>query len=203
MNNIEEHSEFIFDSISDSRTQCNWRCETSVVFERSVNINTASETIDVNIEDDLGLSVEFDEHIAIEVEFTETVTKKIAKANANVVIVKYAYSLIFTGEPNFAPNSLYSFKISLRRFDGTSVRCVRSLIVNRFNSFSQAPAGVTVAVTITQYKQCYYTSKPASWVCPNNEVKQERQTDSTGTVSMSIATENYNYMNIVVWPGKL
>ena len=98
-------------------------CGIVVVFQKTVNIKSASETFDVNIKKDLGLSDnEGSTAFDIEVEFTETLTKKSSKVNENFYVVKYSYEGIFTGEYNYRPNTLYSFKISLRKFDGTSVR---------------------------------------------------------------------------------
>jgi hypothetical protein len=100
-----------------------------------VNINSASETFDVDIKKDLGILDEYWVNVDIEVEFTETLTKKGSKTTASIVIVKFAYDTVFTGEPSFVPNTLYSFKISLRKFDGTSVRFCIQNVCNRCNDF--------------------------------------------------------------------
>lgn len=95
----------------------------SVLYERSVNINSASETFEVDIVDDLKLTeIYYDQNVDIEVEFTETITRKTVRGSSSITIVQYPYTAIFTGDDFFSPNTLYDFKLTLRKFDGTPVR---------------------------------------------------------------------------------
>lgn len=94
----------------------------SVVFEKSVNIDSASVTFDVDIVKDLGIQDAHWEYVQVEVVFTENFTKKQAEANAALTVVQFAYEAVFVGEPSFTSNKPYNFEISLRKFDGTSVR---------------------------------------------------------------------------------
>lgn len=87
-------------------------------YKRTIEIDSASETIDINILDDLG---DFEDTYYIDVEFTEALSKKKALASSSVTIVQYAYEAVFIGDNTFAPNTLYNFKLALRKFDGTSV----------------------------------------------------------------------------------
>ena len=83
-----------------------WECGYNVIFQRFVNINSASETFDVNIVTDLGLTDVWQETVNIDVEFTETLTKKKAVAADSFSIVRYAYKVISTGESTFAPKKM-------------------------------------------------------------------------------------------------
>lgn len=97
------------------------RGESAQLFQRTVNINSASETFDVDIIKDLNIENTFAETIDIDVEFTEELTRKSVQAAATILIVQFSYSAVYTGDPSFSADTIYDLKVSLRKFDGRSV----------------------------------------------------------------------------------
>lgn len=101
-----------------------WRpSKPTILYSRSIHIKQGSETIDVRIKEDLGLSNANSEtyYLSINVKFTSTLTKAVAEDSSSITIVPFAYELIITGDPYFKQNTIYSVKLSLRNFDGRSV----------------------------------------------------------------------------------
>lgn len=101
-----------------------WRgSQATILYTRTIHIKSGSETIEVRIKDDLGISSGNlnSYYLTISVIFTSTLTKAVTDGTSYISIVPFAYSMVFTGENEFKPNTNYSVTISLRKFDGRSV----------------------------------------------------------------------------------
>lgn len=105
-----------------------------VLYTRTLNINSTSQTFNVDIQKDLGITQGNYENVIVTVEFTEQVTQKTASATANVDIVPYTYSIVFTddeGDSNYygyLPNSVLNLTLSMAKSDGTPVKLVTKFI---------------------------------------------------------------------------
>lgn len=110
--------------------------QTELLYQRSVIINSAAETFEVDIAKDLKITYADGSNINVDVEFTEELTRKTVVASTSLNIVQYAYTAIFTGEQTYAPYTSYSFKLSLRKFDGTSVNIIELVITSVLNKIS-------------------------------------------------------------------
>jgi hypothetical protein len=178
-----------------------WECNNVVIFQKSVNINAASVTFDVDVKKDLGLS-DSDNYVYIDiaVEFTETLTKKVSKVDSNVLVLRYSYEAILTRAQSFSPYTIYNFSISLRRFDGTPVRkCFQKIRKDYKKIFLKAASGIKVTVVITRYKTCNLNNVTNEWICPSDVIKNDYKTDSTGTISVLVPTSDYEHFIIEVW----
>lgn len=170
--------------------------QTELLYQRSVIIDSEAETFEVDIAEDLKILYVDGSNIVIDVEFTEELTRKTVEASTSLNIVQYAYTAIFTGEQTYAPNTSYSFKLSLRKFDGTSVNIIQ-LVINvvcfKF-LFLKAPAGTSVTVYLNFYSYCNF------WPCNNNykNVQQNYLLDSTGSAVIQVDTENFDYLSVSV-----
>lgn len=101
-----------------------WRpSRPAILYTRSVHIKSGSETIDVRIKEDLGLSNADSQtyYLTISVKFTSSLTQAVAEDSSSITIVPFAYELVITGDPFFKKDTIYTAKLSLRKFDGRSV----------------------------------------------------------------------------------
>lgn len=91
-----------------------------ILHQRTVAITMTGTTVDININKDL--TIQTQEVVTIEVAFTEALTEKVTSASTQINIMNFPYSVVFAGDSSFfVPNTVFNFKFSLRKFDGTSV----------------------------------------------------------------------------------
>lgn len=92
-----------------------------VVHQRTVAIDLLGTTLDINIAKDLGCTTT--QEVFVEVAFTEEVTKKVTISNTQLTVNKFLYTVVDAGDLlNFVLNTPLSFKLSVRKYDGTSVK---------------------------------------------------------------------------------
>ena len=99
--------------------------QNTVLYTRTVDINSTSQSFNVDIKKDLGLTSRIYENIIAKVDFTEEITKKTVSTSDNIQIVPYAYSFNFDDDGTYgayAPNTIVNVKLSLAKSDGTPVR---------------------------------------------------------------------------------
>jgi hypothetical protein len=170
-----------------------------LIFQKQVNIDSASEIFDVDLLKDLKVEPQTSENLEIEVVFTEELTRKSVSATSYLSIVPFAYELVLTslsGDNYFAPNSIFKYQIAMRRNDGTS-----------------APAGTKVQINanLGVYQTCT-TNKLGYWGCsspvaPQNIV-EEYKLDASGKALAQIETKNFDYLSVsatseISQPGSL
>lgn len=99
---------------------------TTVLYTRTIDINSQSVSFQVDIEKDLGITQATYDNVQVKVDFTEKVTKKVVSANTNIQIVPYAYSISFTDDGTinsaYEPNTELKLKLSIAKSDGTPVK---------------------------------------------------------------------------------
>lgn len=98
--------------------------QNTVLYTRTIDINSTSQSFIVDIQNDLGINQATYENIIVTVDFTEKVTQKTVSTSAYIQIVPYSYSIVFTDDGSngvYAPNTELNVKLSIKKSDGTSV----------------------------------------------------------------------------------
>lgn len=165
-------------------TWSGWSYSQELLYERTVTILSESDSFDVSLIDDLGLASSGDQTIDIQVEFTESLTKKVTEASASLFVSQFAFEAVFTGAYTFVQNSIYTCTLSLRSFDGRP-----------------APAGTKITVTYNLSKYCYYSynyKMSGSYYCPSTQLTEDVIIDASGSVTLKVDTSIYDYINMQV-----
>lgn len=119
-------------------SQCGgYRPFLKVLFVKTIEINSQSETFNVDLAQDLGITQNDNGYIQVSVVFTEEVTGKYVTADASIDIVQYSFEVLFSDNLNtnnyYTANSTIQLKISVRKTDGTLVRVWLSKYQTDFN----------------------------------------------------------------------
>lgn len=92
----------------------------NLIYERSLSIDSAAVTFDVDMKKDLAIAeVFYDQFLVIEVQFTDNLTGQLAFASAQLNILQFRNKILFDGASNFKPGMFYSYKLTAQKFDGS------------------------------------------------------------------------------------
>lgn len=99
------------------------------IHQRTVDIESGSGVFSVDIVNDLKPTVNHGMYTVIDVNatFTDASTKQTIFGVSSFAIREYTYDVIFTGNEQFEKGKIYSCKLSLAKYDKTSVSDVLSI----------------------------------------------------------------------------